>query len=258
MCVLKIWFAISPFKGHREREWIRFSGHSSGAATKANHIKKGRWWGRWRRWCQERQKIRKRGGGGGEWRWRRRWRGGTARRRWDSRTSCGNLFSLSVYTVWQCRSSFIVDVVKFLWVGTHFLLLKAGSDYSISFLLSADSESICIYHLNRQIISISAEYLLKQIICIYVPSVVHYLQPFPRKFFVHLYFEGTYDPSEYENLNVSPEIKELFAHVMRYTPQTIDLDTRFKPFIPEYIPAVGDIDAFIKVRIRFVYSNFDT
>ena len=61
-------------------------------------------------------------------------------------------------------------------------------------------------------------------------------------------FEGTYDPSEYENLNVSQEIKELFAHVMRYTPQTIDLETRFKPFIPEYIPAVGDIDAFIKVR----------
>ena len=36
---------------------------------------------------------------------------------------------------------------------------------------------------------------------------------------------------------------------MRYTPQTIDLETRFKPFIPEYIPAVGDIDAFIKVRL---------
>ncbi len=34
---------------------------------------------------------------------------------------------------------------------------------------------------------------------------------------------------------------------MRYTPQTIDLETKFKPFIPEYIPAVGDIDAFIKV-----------
>ena len=79
-------------------------------------------------------------------------------------------------------------------------------------------------------------------------------------------FEGTYDPSEYENLNVSQEIKELFAHVMRYTPQTIDLETRFKPFIPEYIPAVGDIDAFIKVRtvrrsmctIRFAELNKQT
>lgn len=57
---------------------------------------------------------------------------------------------------------------------------------------------------------------------------------------------GMYDPSEYDNLNVAPDIKELFQHIMRYTPQTIDLETRFKPFIPEYIPAVGDIDAFIK------------
>ena len=28
--------------------------------------------------------------------------------------------------------------------------------------------------------------------------------------------EGMYDPSEYENLNVSPEIKELFTYIMRY------------------------------------------
>ena len=58
-----------------------------------------------------------------------------------------------------------------------------------------------------------------------------------------------YDPSEYDNLNVAPDIKELFQYIMRYTPQTIDLETRFKPFIPEYIPAVGDIDAFIKGAI---------
>ena len=33
----------------------------------------------------------------------------------------------------------------------------------------------------------------------------------------------------------------------RYTPQKVDLETKFRPFIPDYIPAVGDIDAFIKV-----------
>ena len=65
-------------------------------------------------------------------------------------------------------------------------------------------------------------------------------------FFTH---SGMYDPSEYDNLNVAPDIKELFQYIMRYTPQTIDLETRFKPFIPEYIPAVGDIDAFIKGAI---------
>lgn len=59
--------------------------------------------------------------------------------------------------------------------------------------------------------------------------------------------EGIYDPGEFEDLNVGNEIKELFSDILRYTPQAIDLETRFKPFIPEFIPAVGDIDAFIKV-----------
>jgi intraflagellar transport protein 46 len=39
----------------------------------------------------------------------------------------------------------------------------------------------------------------------------------------------------------------LFQYILRYTPQTIELDHRLKPFIPDYIPAVGDIDAFIKI-----------
>lgn len=30
-------------------------------------------------------------------------------------------------------------------------------------------------------------------------------------------------------------------------PQDIQLDYKFQPFIPEFIPAVGDIDAFLKV-----------
>lgn len=35
--------------------------------------------------------------------------------------------------------------------------------------------------------------------------------------------------------------------VTRYTPQRIELNYKLIPFIPDYIPAVGDIDAFIKV-----------
>ena len=35
----------------------------------------------------------------------------------------------------------------------------------------------------------------------------------------------------------------------RYTPQSIELDHKLRPFIPDYIPAVGDIDAFLKVKI---------
>lgn len=60
--------------------------------------------------------------------------------------------------------------------------------------------------------------------------------------------EGAYDPAEYENLPVSSEIKELFQYITRYTPQTIELEHKLKPFIPDYIPAVGDIDAFIKIN----------
>ncbi|XP_055468491.1 intraflagellar transport protein 46 homolog, partial [Psammomys obesus] len=59
--------------------------------------------------------------------------------------------------------------------------------------------------------------------------------------------EGAYDPSDYEHLPVSAEIKELFEYISRYTPQLIDLDHKLKPFIPDFIPAVGDIDAFLKV-----------
>merc|ERR1719192_1492809 len=50
--------------------------------------------------------------------------------------------------------------------------------------------------------------------------------------------EGAYDPAEYENLPVSSDIKELFQYITRYTPQTIELEHKLKPFIPDYIPAV--------------------
>uniref|UniRef100_G3U9V2 Intraflagellar transport protein 46 homolog n=1 Tax=Loxodonta africana TaxID=9785 RepID=G3U9V2_LOXAF len=60
--------------------------------------------------------------------------------------------------------------------------------------------------------------------------------------------EGAYDPADYEHLPVSAEIKELFQYISRYTPQLIDLDHKLKPFIPDFIPAVGDIDAFLKVQ----------
>jgi intraflagellar transport protein 46 len=33
----------------------------------------------------------------------------------------------------------------------------------------------------------------------------------------------------------------------RYKPVTIELDTKLRPFIPEYIPAVGEVDAFLKM-----------
>ncbi|XP_029310481.1 intraflagellar transport protein 46 homolog [Cottoperca gobio] len=59
--------------------------------------------------------------------------------------------------------------------------------------------------------------------------------------------EGAYDPADYANLPVSTEIKELFQYITRYSPQSMELEHSLKPFIPDFIPAVGDIDAFLKV-----------
>ena len=35
--------------------------------------------------------------------------------------------------------------------------------------------------------------------------------------------------------------------VYSYKPEVIDIDTQLKPFIPEYIPAVGEVDAMLKI-----------
>lgn len=59
--------------------------------------------------------------------------------------------------------------------------------------------------------------------------------------------EGAYNPKDYAHLNVPPEVKDLFQYIERYKPHEVELDTTLKCFIPEYIPAIGEIDAFIKV-----------
>ena len=48
---------------------------------------------------------------------------------------------------------------------------------------------------------------------------------------------------------MSGEIKELFQYVSRYKPHNIELETKMRPFIPDYIPAVGEIDHFAKARL---------
>jgi len=58
---------------------------------------------------------------------------------------------------------------------------------------------------------------------------------------------GQYDPNEYANLKVNSEVKELFGYITRYKPHTVDLETQLKPFVPDFVPAVGEVDGFIKV-----------
>ncbi len=35
--------------------------------------------------------------------------------------------------------------------------------------------------------------------------------------------------------------------ILRFKPVTLEMETKLKAFIPEYIPAVGEVDAFLKI-----------
>ena len=59
--------------------------------------------------------------------------------------------------------------------------------------------------------------------------------------------EGAYNPKEYQTLNVSVEVRDLFQYIERYKPHEVQLEAPLKCFIPEFIPAIGELDAFIKV-----------
>ncbi|KAL7484153.1 hypothetical protein ACHAW6_009794 [Cyclotella cf. meneghiniana] len=52
---------------------------------------------------------------------------------------------------------------------------------------------------------------------------------------------------DYDNLDISDEIKELFKHIDVYEPIDLELETPLKCFIPPYIPAVGEVDPMIKI-----------
>ncbi|KND00712.1 uncharacterized protein SPPG_03830 [Spizellomyces punctatus DAOM BR117] len=53
--------------------------------------------------------------------------------------------------------------------------------------------------------------------------------------------------TSYKELSVNDELQELFQYIQRYKPQEQELETELKSFIPDYVPAIGDIDAFIKI-----------
>lgn len=57
-----------------------------------------------------------------------------------------------------------------------------------------------------------------------------------------------FDAKAYENIDAPAEVKELMQYISRYTPQRVPIEYRLKVFIPDYIPAVGDIDAFLKIE----------
>jgi intraflagellar transport protein 46 len=57
---------------------------------------------------------------------------------------------------------------------------------------------------------------------------------------------GGYNPADYASLSVPADVKELFQYIGRYKPHNIELDTKLRCFIPDFVPAIGDPDAFLK------------
>ncbi|KAG5498676.1 hypothetical protein JKF63_02963 [Porcisia hertigi] len=58
-----------------------------------------------------------------------------------------------------------------------------------------------------------------------------------------------YNPSKYTRINAtaSREIQDLFKQITKYTPFSAELPAKLRPFVPDYIPAIGDLDPFVKV-----------
>ncbi|RHW72044.1 Intraflagellar transport complex B protein 46 C terminal [Trypanosoma brucei equiperdum] len=58
-----------------------------------------------------------------------------------------------------------------------------------------------------------------------------------------------YKPQEYAmvNANASREVQELFKRILDYQPQTPELPAKLRPFIPDYVPSIGDLDPFCKI-----------
>lgn len=53
---------------------------------------------------------------------------------------------------------------------------------------------------------------------------------------------------EIEGLNLDPETLEIFKYISLYEPVLTEPSVKLKPFIPEYMPAIGEVDGFLKVE----------
>lgn len=49
------------------------------------------------------------------------------------------------------------------------------------------------------------------------------------------------------NRKENEELKSIFAFIDAFKPDTVPLDYRLQPFIPDYIPTIGDIDPIMQV-----------
>lgn len=58
-----------------------------------------------------------------------------------------------------------------------------------------------------------------------------------------------YNPADYASINqrASREMQEIFTYIAAYQPLVQELPSKLRPFIPDYIPSVGDLDPFCKI-----------
>jgi len=56
-----------------------------------------------------------------------------------------------------------------------------------------------------------------------------------------------YKPGKFAGIESSAEVAELFQYIGRYKPADVEIPSKLQCFIPDMLPAVGDIDTFIKV-----------
>ncbi|XP_055540412.1 intraflagellar transport protein 46 homolog isoform X2 [Wyeomyia smithii] len=59
--------------------------------------------------------------------------------------------------------------------------------------------------------------------------------------------EKEFNPKFYENIEAPNELKDIFQYITRFSPQRVSIDYKLKIFVPDFIPSVGDIDAFLKI-----------
>ena len=58
---------------------------------------------------------------------------------------------------------------------------------------------------------------------------------------------NSYDTNAFDNTASTPELAGLFALISKYQPPPLEMIPHFKPFLPDLVPSIGAIDAFIKV-----------
>jgi hypothetical protein len=69
----------------------------------------------------------------------------------------------------------------------------------------------------------------------------HYGASFPRS------LNGNLNGDLNNESEKEDEMDAIFAFIDAYNPDTVPLDYRLQPFIPDYIPTIGDIDPIMQV-----------